>query len=273
MFIHFAFGTLGRKGEIQEQTKAVIDCILKEKRLKVSKCTEFIPEFPEPGSKRIPLDKMRFESNESGAQLVYELDPKKIHELPDDESTYYLQRDVPMICFIKIAFNRLHASNHWMEYGKFGIVLTDTFLRSRGIRPVKYYTEESLWNDPLIRKWNYELKSLPPDKREDCEKEILTYRKPATFFPAFRKSVIAKITTAASGGTVEFLKYDRYKEGYDFTKEREYRLVFDEGVDYLYFEEKDLFMVITPDPKAQRRIQDFFSRNWKRKPQVTIYPS
>jgi len=130
-----------------------------------------------------------------------------------------------------------------------------------------------LWNDPLIQKWNYELKSLPHDRRKDCEKEILTYRKPAAFFPAFKKSVMAMITAAPSGGTVEWIKYDRYEEEYDFTKEHEHRIVFDEGVDYLYFEEKDLFMVITPDTKAQRKIQHFFNQNWKDKPQVTIYPS
>ncbi len=273
MFIHFAFGTLGKQGKLEEQIEATIQCILKEKMIKVFKCTEFIPEFPEPGSIRIPLDKMRFVSNESNAQSVDDLAQKKNHELPDNESIYFLQRDVPMISFIKIAFNRLRTSNHWEEYGKMGIVLADRFLRSKGIRPVKYYTEESLWNDPLIRKWNYELKSLPPDKREDCEKEILTYRKPSTLFPTFKNSVMAKITVAPSGGTVDLIKYNRYEEGYDFTKEHEYRIVFDEGVDYLYFEEKDLFMVITPDIKAQRRIQDFFNRNWKEEPQVTIYPS
>ena len=273
MFIHFAFGALGKQGKVEEQTGAVVEYILREKRLKVCPCTEFIPEFPEPGSIRIPLDKMRFVSNESNAQLVDDLDQKKNHELPDNESIYFLQRDVPMISFIKIAFNQLRTSNHWLEYGKFGIVLTDRFLRSRGIGQVKYYTEASLWNDPLIRQWNYELESLPPDKREDCEKEILTYRKPATLFPTFKNSVMAKITAAPSGGTVELIKYNRYEEGYDFRKEHEYRIVFDESVDSLYFEEKDLFMVITPDIKAQRRIQDFFSQNWKEEPQVAIYPS
>ncbi len=272
MFIHFAFGTLGKQGKLEEQTETTIQYILKEKRLKVFKCTEFIPEFPEPGSIRIPLDKMRFVSNESNAQLVYDLDQKKNHELPDNESIYFLQRDVPMISFIKIAFNQLRTSNHWMEYGKFGIVLTDRFLKSRGIGPVKYYTEQSLWNDPLIRKWNYELKSLSPDKRKDCEKEILTYRKPSTCFPTFKNSVMAKITVASTGGTVELIKYNRYEEGYDFTKENEYRISFNEGVDYLDFEEKDLFMVITPNIEVQSRIQDFLSQNWKEKPQVTIYP-
>ncbi len=273
MFVHFAFGELGKQGKVEEQTEAVVECILRGKRLKVSRCTEFIPRFPKGGAKRIPME--MFEETENGLAATFypREDPNWFNKLPDDDSIYYLQRDVPMICFIKIAFNRLKASNHCMEYGKFGIVLADRFLMSIGIRQVKYYTEASLWSDPLISKWNFELKGMPPEKRRDLEKEILAYRKPATYFSAFKNSVIAKITAAPSGRAVEFLKYDRYEEGYDFTEEHEYRIVFDEGVDYLCFEEKDLFMVITPDIKAQRRIRDFFSHNWRGEPQVALYPS
>ena len=271
MFIHFAFGLLGKQGKTEEQTEQVIELILKNKSLKVSKCTEFIPEFPKPGSIRIPLDKMRFKSNGANAQLIDDLDQKKNNKLPDNDSIYFLQRDVSMISFIKIAFNQLRTSNHCKEYGKFGIVLADRFLRSMGIRPVKYYTEESLWSDPLIRKWNYELKSLSPDRRKDCEKEILTYRKPATLFSTFKNSVMAKITVAPSGGAVEFLRYNRYPEGYDFTKENEYRIAFDGGVDYLYFGESDLFMIITPDLKAKDRVESFLKHNWSRQPEVEVF--
>ena len=273
MFIHFAFGKLGKQGKAEEQTEAVVECILREKRLRVSKCTEFIPEYPEPGSIRLPMEGFKLKSKDSGEVLSKPSAPTTPKQPYEDNSIYYLQRNVPMICFIKINFSQLKKSNHSREYGKFGIVLEKDFLEASGIRPVKYYTEESLWDDPLIRKWNYELKSLTPDKMEDCEKEILTYRKPATYFSTFKNSVMAKITVAPSGGTVELIKYNRYEEGYDFRKEHEHRIVFDEGVDYLYFEEKDLFMVITADIKAQRRIQDFFSQNWKEEPKVAIYPS
>jgi len=272
MLIHFAFGALGKQGKIEEQTEQVIELILNNKRLKVSKCTEFIPEFPKPGSIRIPMDKFHLESNGAGSQLVYDLDLKKPQQ-PNEDSIYFLQRDVPMICFIKIAFNQLQTSDHWKEYGKFGIVLTDKFLGSRGITPVKYYTEESLWSDPLIRKWNFELKSLSPGRREGCEKEILTYRKPAKMFPAFKNSVMAKVTSAPSGGTLEFLRYNEYPEGYDFRKENEYRIAFEEGVEYLYFNEDDLFMVITPELKAKDRVESFLKHNWTQQAQVKIFPS
>jgi hypothetical protein len=273
VFVHFAFGELGKQGKVEEQTEAIVECILRGKRLRVSKCTEFIPEYPKPGLTRIPMEGFKLKGKDSGEAPSNTSTPIKLKEAHEYDSIYYLQRNVPMICFIKINFSQIKKSNHSREYGKFGIVLEKEFLEASGIRQVKYYAEESLWDDPLIRKWNYELESLPPDKREDCEKEILTYRKPATYFATFKKSAILKLTVTPNGGRISYIKYDRYPEGYDFTTENEHRIVFEEGVDYLYFEEKDLFMVITPDMKAQRRIQDFFSQNWREEPKVAIYPS
>ncbi len=273
MFVHFAFGQLGKQGKTEEQTKQVIELILENKSLKVCPCTEFIPRFPEPGSIRIPSDKIRFVSKGSQSQSVNDSQQREKDALPDNDSIYFLQRDVPMISFIRIARNKLRTCNHWKEYGKFGIVLTDRFLKSRCIRLVKYYTEESLWNDPWIRKWNYELKSLPADKREKCEKEILAYRKPSTMFSTFKNSVMAKITVTSTGGTVDLIKYNRYPKGYDFTKEQEHRIIFDEGVDYLYFDESDLFMVITPNSECKDRVESFLKQNWSRQPRVEVFPN
>lgn len=274
MFIHFAFGQLGKQGMAIEQTTAVIDFILSARKLKASLCTEFIPDLPQPGKIRIPLEDFKlaepeFKSDGSVIQRAYkDIDLKELSESPENFSIYYQQRPVSMVCFIRIAFNSLRGCNHWKEYGKLGIVLSDRFLKSKGIRPVEYYTEESLWHDPLIRKWNYE-----PDKRRECEKEILAFRKPATYFPAFKKSAIAKLTAdPKSGGRLEFLKYDRYEVDYDFTREQEHRIVFDADGACLSFEESDLFMVIAPNIEAQRRIQDFFIGNWEIIPQVVVYP-
>lgn len=152
MFIHFAFGKLGKQGEVEEQTKAVVEYILRKKRFKVSKCKEFLPSFPEPCAKRIPRE--MFEVTEDGLAATFypKEDPNWFNKLPDDKTIHYLPLDVPMICFIKISFNQLKNSSHSNEYGGFGIVLTDGFLKANGTRPVLYYTEESLWNDPLIKK-------------------------------------------------------------------------------------------------------------------------
>lgn len=72
---------------------------------------------------------------------------------------------------------------------------------------------------------------------------------------------------------MEYLTYDRYQEGYDFTKENEYRIVFEESVNYLYFNESDLYMVITPDSEAKSKTKTYLNQYWNRLPKVEIYPS
>jgi len=239
----------------------------------VSKCKEFIPAFPIKGAKRIPWEMCNVTENGLSATFYPKEDPDWLNKLPDDTTIHYLPFDVPMICFIKISFSRLRASNHSREYGKFGIVPTDKFVKSKGIRPVKYYTEDSLWNDPLIKKWNYGLKVLSAREKGDLEKEIVMYRKPATLFTSFKESVIAKLSRTSAEVNVEYLKYDRYQEGYDFTEENEYRIAFDSGVDYMNFDESDLYMVITPDSEAKNKVESFFKRKWAKQPRVELYPS
>ena len=272
MFIHFAFGALGRQGKIEEQTTCVIEYILKEKRLKVSKCKEFMPDFPQKGAKRIPP--AMFKATDYGAAATFypQKDPNWLNKLPDDTNIHYLPLDVPMICFIRIPFSQLRNSTHPDDYGKLGIVLTNNYLISKGIKPVYYYTEESLWNDPLIKKWNYGSKYLSKKEKAELTKEIVSYRKPATLFSSFKESVTMKITRTSPVSKIEYLTYDRYRDGYDFSKENEYRIVFDEGVDYLYFNENDLFMIITPNLKAKTEIEAYLNQVWTYKPQVKIYP-
>jgi len=274
VLIHFAFGSLGKQGKIEEQTKQVIELILQEKKLLVSKCKEFIPAFPQKGAKRIPPEMFKVTGDgEASATFYPKEDPNWLSKLPDDNTIHYLATDVPMVCFIKISFNQLRSSNHHTEYGKFGLVFTEKFLKGKGIRPVFYYTESSLWNDELIKRWNQSHKSLSNKDKTDLEREIVNYRKPATLVPSFKESVSMKLTRATEGTTLEYLTYDRYPDGYNFTKEKEHRIVFDKGVDYLYFGEDDLFMVITPDLKSKGEVDSFLKRNWSNQPRVELYPS
>lgn len=271
MFIHFAFGTLGREGKIQEQTKVVIDCILKEKRLKANKCQEFIPTFPDKNSKPIPLKP--FKAVEGRTNLVVaEVDRERI---VDTNSIRYLPEDVPMICFIKIAFSQLKNSMLHKEYGKLGIVLTNDFLRARGIQRVHYYTEESLYTDPLIFKWNHDWPNgkISAVEARQLQKEITAYRKPATLFPSFGKSGTHIIQFGSGKPQTSYFTYNRYATGYDFTKENEYRIVFDEGIEYLHFKEDDLYMIIAPNLEAQKTIETFLNENWRAKPKVKVYPT
>ena len=274
MLIHFAFGSLGKQGKTKEQTKQVIELILREKRLLVSKCKEFIPVYPKRGAKRIPPEMFKV-TGEGQISATFDLkkDPDWFSRLPYATTIHYLSTDVPMICFIRIPFNQLKNSGHYAQYGKFGLVFTDDFLRSKGVRPVQYYTESSLWSDKLIRRWNYEHNKLSRKDKANLEREILSYRKPATLFPTFKESVTMKVSTSSEGTTLEYLTYDRYPDGYDFTNEKEHRIVFDKGVDYLYFDENDLFMVIVPDIDSKGEIDSFFKQNWSKHPKVEVYPS
>ncbi len=273
MFIHFAFGSLGKQGETEEQTEQVIEHILKEKRILVSKCKEFIPRFPIKGAKRIPREMFEVKDDGIAATFYPKEDPNWLGKLPDDTKIHYLPMDVPMICFIKISFNQLRASTHSREYGKFGIALAEKFLKVKGIQPVHYYTEDSLWNDSIIKRWNYNQNKLTATEKKDLEKEILTYRKPASLFPSFKESVMTKLTRTSKGMKVEYLTYDRYQEGYNFKNENEYRIAFNESVDYLYFDEGDLFMIITPNLKAKNKIEAHLREEWTQQPQVKLFPS
>lgn len=271
MFIHFAFGKLGKSGRVEEQTDAVIEHILRDKRLKVYKCKEFIPIFPNRNSKPIPLKPFRRVEGRIDL-VVAAIDGDR---LTDIDSIRYLPEDVPMICFIKIAVNQLKYSTHAKEYGKLGIVLTNDFLKAQGIRCVHYYTEESLYTDPLILKWNHDWAkgNLSDVEARQLQKEITAYRKPAKLFPSFRQSVTHIIQFGYGEPQTDYFTYNRYAEGYDFAKENEYRIILDEGIDYLYFEEGDMYMIITPDLEAKKAIETFLNQNWREKPKVEVYPT
>lgn len=274
MFIHFAFGSLAKQEEIEKQTDHVIELILKEKKIKVSKCKEFIPAYPHKGAKRIPPEMFKVTGEgEVSATFHPKEDPEWLSKLPDDTFIHFLPVDVPMICFTKIPFSKLRNSEHATQYGKFGLVFSELYFRSKGLRKVFYYTEDSLWQDRLIRKWNYEQNHLSEKQKRELVKEITSYRKPASLFSTFKKSVITKITTVENETVLQYLTYNRYPDDYDFSKEKEYRIVFDDGIDYLYFDETDLFMIIVPNQRSKEKVEQFLSLEWNRIPLIEVYPT
>lgn len=274
MFIHFAFGMLGKQDKIEEQTESVINLILKEKRLLISKCKEFIPAFPQKGAKRIPPEMFKV-TGDGVASVTFhpKEDPNWFKNLPDATSITYLPMDVLMICFINISFNQLRASTHLTEYGRFGLVFTDHFLKRHGAKPVHYYTESSVWHDEAIKKWNYGLNNLSQPEKSELEQEIINYRKPATLFASFKEPIM-KLTRAAERTKLEYLsRYDRYPDGYDFRKENEFRIVFAKGADYLCFDEQDLFVIIAPNSQAKNAIELFLKQYYLKHPIVELYPN
>ena len=81
------------------------------------------------------------------------------------------------------------------------------------------------------------------------------------------------ITVKGNERTAEIIKYNRYPENYDFKQENEWRIAFSEGSQYMDFDEKDLYMVITPDSESYASIYSFFKEHWIHQPIVKIYPS
>jgi len=273
MFIHFAFGSLAKQGKVFEQTENFINLILKEKRLLVSKCQEFIPAFPVKGAKRIPNEMFKVTGNGVASATFHpQQDPNWLKNLPDDTRISYLPVNVSMICFIQIPFTQLASSNHATEYGQLGIVLTNHFLRQKSIKQVYYYTETSIWQDESVIKWNYGRGKLPLSEKRKLEEEIVNYRKPAYLFPDLKETMM-KLSTVENNTNLECVpKYVRYPVDYDFTKESEFRITFSNEEQYLQFDEKDIFMIIVPDASARSQISSFLKTNYSSYPKVELYP-
>ncbi len=233
MFIHFAFSQLGKQVRIIEQTGKVISTILTEMRLVARNCTEFLPAFPISG-KPIPLRlPARIVKDEEGCPTVwFRTEDQGKDKKPNIDEIKFLPNNVPMICFINISLSDFRASPHSKEYGKFGLVLNTEFLNSSGLRPVSYYSEESLWHDPDVIAWNNAVWANEKNQKT-MQDEILAYRKPAKYFQAFAHLTTIMIAKRTDEITASHYKYDRYPIGYDFREEHEYRIVFQAENDYL----------------------------------------
>ncbi len=273
MFIHFAFGQLGKQGKTREQTERVIEDILSQRRLLVSQCTEFFIALPLLNAKNIQ-DKFKKTKDSDGQELVSaEIDLKNFDQLPDSNGITYLPELVPMICFIKISFKQLKSSPHPTEYGRFGLAFNNKFLRSNGIKPVSYYSEKSLWHDQLVKQWNELAYQKEMQKRKELDKEILSYRKPATYFQSFAEQKMMKVRSSGNRITLEYCdKYERYEVGYDFKNEQEHRIVFKNNDSHLCFAEEDLYMIITPDSAAKTKVNDYLRKEWTHIPIVEVFP-
>ena len=280
MFIHFAFGQLGKQGKIKEQTDSVIGTILTQKRLLARNCTEFLPSFPQKRSRRVPTKQIeKVTKSDDGKDVVWfaEIDLRKTYE---SKEIVYLPQDVPMICFIKISFSQLKASPHCNEYGKFGLVLSNQFLESQSMKSVSYYTEESLWSDREIVDWNNACEQIDQTRQQSMQRHIVAYRKPATYFPSFAELTTIEISkTIEQTGSesyryaVDSYKYDRYGIGYDFRNEHEHRIVFQEDGEYLRFNEGDVFMIVVPDLESKNQVITYLKSEWKRVPSVEVFPN
>ena len=265
MYIHFAFGRLGKKELLDEQSDNIIEKILKKKRLKITQCKEFIPILPSGSSRQLDLTKAELTDN------VLQISTEHTIESP---GITYLPEDVRMICFINISFKKLKNSPHSKEYGKFGICFTKEFYKRNNVKKVNYYTEDSVLKDPMIKRFNEGQGKLSPIELKLLEKEITIYRKPAKLFENFLKSatLVASIKNNSNDSSLNFWVYDRYPPEYDFRNENEYRIAFDTDQEYLNFNEEDIFMLIVPNENIYNKINQFLNQNWSKIPEIRIFP-
>ena len=279
VFIHFAFA--GLKDDVTAQTKAVITKIFDRKRLKFSINPEFIPVFqPHLHSKfkgkrvgQIALES--FKPTQNGVEASID----ELRLIKPENDIHFLPYEVRMLCFIKTSLKKIGNSPHYKQYGRFGIVLTDTFLKRKGIKAVHYYEESSLFTDPLITNWNLkyayksDLNAAEISKKHDLETQILAFRKPANLFESFRESRLLALKKAEGQIDMKIIDaYDRYSIGYDFREEKEWRIV-SHSEDFLSFSENEFFMVIVPDAGCKSALQNYFDENWKKIPQIEAFPS
>jgi hypothetical protein len=265
LYIHFAFGQLAKEGKLDEQLNEFRKKILEKKQLKISECTEFIPRLNNPADGSISIDLTK--GTVSNGRVSF-----NAHNTIKLPSVSYLPQAVPMICFISIPFEKLAASSHSQEYGKLGIVFQEKFYKKHGLKSVIYYDEKSILNDELIMKYRKYNSFMSNEELHLVVTEIITYRKPKTLTENFSKSAAAIITPRGKDTKLSFFTYDRYPIGYDFTTENEHRMAFDKGVDFLPFEEEDVFMIIVPNKESKMKIDQYFHENWKIIPQVEVFP-
>jgi len=280
MLIHFAFGS--QKNNTDLQTKSIIECILAPRQLKFStNCYEFLPALVYPMKDGYLLNMRKCRLVEEGCQP---LPPKDNCLIPiDKRMVKYLPEIVNMICFINIPFNKLKSSEHYLTYGMFGLVFGESFRRRFGLGQVVYYEEMSLFNDRLVLLFN-ELMYINSRFRTDANEielaqlrtEILSYRKPSKLWPSFGESVVVNISNnnPDSKCKLTYSQYDRYPQGYDFTKEQEWRIVSSTGMtEYINFSEDDLEIIIVPDIRSRDSVHEFLVQSYKALPKIFLFPN
>ena len=259
----------------------MINKILDPKKLKFGINPEFITVFQ-------PHIHPRFKGKEVAQISLESFKPTKdgvaasladLKFIKPEADIHFLRYEIHMICFIKIPLKQLSQSVHSSEYGKMGIVLKDDFLRSKGIKPVHYYEESSLFSDPLVIEWNLKFgykPNLDPIERKEksqLEAQILAFRKPATLFRSFLESRQLAIKNMGKVTDIEICDaYDRYPIGYNFREEMEWRII-SNTEEFLSFSENDLFMMIVPDARCGRTLQSYLDKNWRKSPKIEIFPS
>ena len=113
-----------------------------------------------------------------------------------------------------------------------------SFLAGRKLGHVSYYTLHGLERDPLVVKHNQARINNDEATTKRLHDQLVAYRKPARLWPEFQSPYARFLLTRTEAGIdVSKITYDRYPTGYDFSQERETRIVVTEESQHLHFKE------------------------------------
>lgn len=246
--IHFAFGSLHREHQLDEQLENFIRHILEPMKFKAFACPEFIPTLP-------PEDALVFNANidpNKPSALTYET--SQIQRMP-----IMLWEDVWMTSFVKIPLIKIGSWVPADHYGKLGIAMTDKFRTRIGARPVGYYQYEKLHNDPLTLT---HIQAAVEHRHEDplVRAQLLHFRKPERMTPAFRIACKqGRLERTHGGDRAASTTYDRYPIGWKFSDEQEWRVIADEFAPDIGFSCDEVLCLIAHNTRQAEALRDYMT--------------
>lgn len=262
---HFAFGRLHREGYFSKQVDEFFEKILLPKKLKASPCIEFMPVLHstsaytgDPNSLRVVDGGITFDKWELALPVGL------------------LPNDVHMVSFVDIALKKLRTWAPSEHYGKLGLVFTDNFKAQRNVFRVYYYPDFiSLAHDPKVIQLDAAIKRQDHLVIEELARDIIHRRKPAKLWPEINNVFAATKVAVDEAGRTTFEKqtYSRYPEGYDFTIEREARLVTHQDGVFIDFSELDILKIIAPTEQIKSWLTTLLRESWQSVPEIIVYPS
>lgn len=262
---HFAFGRLHREGKLQEQLDCFLNHILYPKKLQAFECPEFMPLINSPNA--IFADPNSAAISDGGLVFQNWVSSPPVSLMPNE---------VYMISFVDVPLKKLR---HWSpsgHYGRLGLAFTDRFRSRKKVKSVAYYPDfMGLAKDPKVISLNKALAEQDVQLIDHLRSEVIERRKPAKLWPELN-NLFAVLQLKADGGgglAVEKLTYSRYPEGYDFTMEREARIVTSRDNTVIPFDESDVLALIVPDDRVGSLVKHYLKDAWVNVPEVIVYPS
>lgn len=263
---HFAYGSLYREGRIEEQAEETLQNILLPKKLLSFPCREFMPILNSPSASW---------ANPHSA-TVSEDGAIEFRQYTAAPAVALLPMDIFMICFVDIPLKKLRNWSPASHYGKVGIVFKDAFRARANVRNVVYYSDyRDFRKDPKVIALNKAINEGDSRKIEALRPSVVEYRKPARLWPELNNEFVALQVGYDKSGCVSIkpLTYDRYDVGYDFTAEREARILTDEDDREVYFSESDVLAIVTPDTRTQTMFESALEKAWSTLPVIKVFPT